>query len=459
MSLLRPSLVRRLALGFAFGAVSVSLMLLALLTLWMVGQPAANAGPSSVIELLTHDLTRAGGRLMVKPGSRIFGIARRSPPLWIVGQDSNGNATLLLGRPPAQTLAAIRSLPIQFKTADLGKVDSPDRTTDFSIREIVGPGGSVTLFVGGVRPGAVTAMDWMLGFFLRDVEFYISLGLICLTSMAGAPFAIPIVLYSVRPVAKAAGRLDPSDLDGRLSEHRVVKEILPLVRAFNAVLDRLSHVFDQRRRFIADVAHELRAPLAVLSAQIETVPDDPRRVDLQRTLYRLNQMVGQMLDVERLTLAGRRREPVDLVALAREATADVAPLALSSGYEIAFSAERETAIVEGDWHAITRAVSNLLGNAIAHGDAAGTIEVRVTDDRAIEVSDEGPGVPPDARTRIFEPFHRERWDRDGCGLGLHLVQEIMASHGGKAAVVGNGPGATFRLSFDRAQDALIDADG
>jgi signal transduction histidine kinase len=161
-------------------------------------------------------------------------------------------------------------------------------------------------------------------------------------------------------------------------------------------------------------------------------------------------MVGQMLDAERLALATRQREPVDLVALVRAAVADVAPLAVANGYEVAVEAQADAVIVEADPHAVLRALMNLLGNAIAHGGNAGTIEVRISKGGRIDVADQGPGVAADARERIFEPFHRERWDRDGCGLGLHLVREIMRGHGGDVRLLDSAAGALFRLDFRTA---------
>jgi signal transduction histidine kinase len=305
--------------------------------------------------------------------------------------------------------------------------------------------GRAVIVAGGVPSSAPTLLMWARTL-IRERLFIVPLIGSLLTFLGGL-FAIPIVLRSLRPTARAAAELDGSDLQRRLPEKGVVKELLPIVRSFNTALDRVSEAFERRRRFIADVAHELRTPLAVLNMHVEALPDASTKPDLQRTVFRLGQMVGQMLDAERLVLAGRKREPVDLVQIARDAIAQVAPLAISNGYTPAFASETESVIIEGDPHAIARAISNLLGNAIAHGGGSGTIDVRVKADGTVDVADEGPGVPAEARERIFEPFHRERWDRDGAGLGLHLVREIMRAHGGDARLVNGESGAVFRLEF------------
>jgi signal transduction histidine kinase len=128
-------------------------------------------------------------------------------------------------------------------------------------------------------------------------------------------------LRSLRPTARAAAEIDGSDLQRRLPEERVVKELLPSVRAFNAALQRVADAFERRRRFVADLAHELRTPIAMLNMHVEEMPPNGKKPDMQRTVFRLSQMVGQMLDADRLALSGRRRDRVDLVQLARDAAA------------------------------------------------------------------------------------------------------------------------------------------
>jgi signal transduction histidine kinase len=311
---------------------------------------------------------------------------------------------------------------------------------------------SLLIAAGGVRSEAIGWSEW-LAYLHHELYTLVPLGS-GLFSLLGALIAIPLVLRSVRPTVRAAAALDPADPAKRLPERKVVKELLPMVRAFNGALERLEAGFERRRRFIADVAHELRTPLAVMTMHIDALEEGTGKADLRRTAFRLGQMIGQMLDAERLTLAARQREPVDLVALSRSAAAEIAPLALASGYEVEFQAEAEQVVVQADPHATLRAVLNLLGNAVAHGGNGGTITIRVTAPGAIEVVDEGPGVAPEARERIFEPFRRERWDRDGCGLGLHLVREIMRAHAGEARLSASQPGANFRLDFFPARSRV-----
>jgi signal transduction histidine kinase len=441
---LRPSLARRLTLGFVIvNGLGLFLLMLALWPFARVNEED-HVGPDVAVAFLAHDIvTEQSGFVRVPADGDIWKLARKSPDLWFVV--SGEVRQWSFGRVPEAARPLLAALPNGIKSAELRNIGAAGLTGEVSVGTIDGPAGRMIITAGGIEPRAVTFPLWLL--YIYREEFFWAPLLTAAVTLLGAVVAIPILLRGVRPTARAVTQLDPSDLTQRLPEKGIVGELLPIVRAFNGALDRLQEGFERRKRFIADVAHELRTPLAVLSMHIEALPDADRKPDLQRTVFRLGQMVGQMLDSERLALAGRQRQPVDLVELSRASVAEVAPLAVANGYELAFEAEQERVTVTGDAHAISRAVANLLGNAVAHGGGSGLIEVRVKRNRSIEVSDQGPGVAIEARSRIFEPFHRERWDKDGCGLGLHLVSEVMVAHGGQASIQGSPSGAVFRLEF------------
>jgi signal transduction histidine kinase len=261
------------------------------------------------------------------------------------------------------------------------------------------------------------------------------------------PIAIPSFTRALRPVTIEAGAIGPGEPGRRLDEGKAPKELLPLVRGFNSALDRLEVELGRRKRFVADVAHELRTPLAVVSLRVDSLPDGESKQDLQRGVRGLTHLVSQMLDLERLSLSGNQRSSVDLVATARDVVADLAPMAIARGYDLSLIAPDASVIVTGDAHAISRAITNLVGNSVLHGGGAGRITVVVGADRRIDVSDDGPGVPAPLQPRLFEPFFRASTDVEGCGLGLHLTREIMHAHGGEVCLVPGKAGATFRLGF------------
>jgi signal transduction histidine kinase len=401
-------------------------------------------GPELTMLLLQDDIYfDKSGNLALRSGAELIDFSRTHRGTWFIAQ-ADGRQ-LSFGPVPAGIHNRIAALPGAAFQARYRNLGAEGPAGDAFTEELEIDGRKVLATTGGVISSSVSfpafvAYMWGSDFFWIPV-------FTAIFNLIGGLLAIPIVLKSVRSTARAAAELDPDDVSKRLPEAGVVKELRPIVQAFNAALQRLAEAFERRRRFIADVAHELRTPLAVLNMHVDAMPEGGKKPDLQRTVFRLAQMVGQMLDAERLTLGERRHGLVNLVEVAKASVAEVAPLAVASGYDMAFSAAAEEVMVRGDAHSISRAVTNLLGNAVAHGGESGTIEVKVANDRTIDVIDQGEGVPPEAWERIFEPFHRERWDKDGCGLGLHLVREIMQAHGGKACVASSGPGSIFRLAF------------
>ncbi|HEX8192992.1 MAG TPA: HAMP domain-containing sensor histidine kinase, partial [Allosphingosinicella sp.] len=209
----------------------------------------------------------------------------------------------------------------------------------------------------------------------------------------------------------------------------------------------------RRKRFITDVAHELRTPLAVVALRVEALEEESAKQDLRRGVGRLTRLVSQMLDLERLFLSDRGRRPVDLVAISRGVLGDLAPMAMKAGYDVSLDAPDSSVFVTGDEHAIVRALTNLIGNAIAHGGGAGRIRVAVRAGPAIDVSDDGPGIARSLLPHLFEPFSRGNAHSEGCGLGLHLTREIMRAHGGDVSLLPGERGAAFRLDFAPSEEA------
>jgi len=137
--------------------------------------------------------------------------------------------------------------------------------------------------------------------------------------------------------------------------------------------------------------------------------------------------------------------PVNVHDLCESVVADLAPIAIDNGYQLALHAQDTDATVMGDDGALQQVLVNLIQNAIEHGGGQGTICVAAYDGGVIEVSDEGPGIPEAERERIFEPFYRLRPSARGAGLGLNLTQEIIRRHNGAISVVPSEKGACIRI--------------
>jgi signal transduction histidine kinase len=162
--------------------------------------------------------------------------------------------------------------------------------------------------------------------------------------------------------------------------------------------------------------------------------DGQERKRLLSDVARLAETAEQLLDFERNDQAIASHETVDLVEIARMVVADLAPQAIAAGYQISFQNEVESLERLGSPSALSRAISNLVRNAIDHGGNRGMITVSVSADVRINVSDEGPGIPVEHQELVFEPFYRVTPKNRGAGLGLSLVKQIVANHRGQVSL-------------------------
>jgi signal transduction histidine kinase len=264
-------------------------------------------------------------------------------------------------------------------------------------------------------------------------------------------------LRPVETIRREVTEITHTSLDHRVSEPRARDEVGRLARTMNEMLDRLQDASERQRRFVSDASHELRSPVSAMRTTGEVALAHPDATDwpvvVRRMLTeddRMEQIVGDLLELARGEDAELPDTPVDLddVALEEVARARRSGVSVQSG---AVSAGR----VRGSREQLTRVVRNLLDNATRHADSKVRIGLGTTDDRVVPapadtatnghhgsvvlvVEDDGRGIPPEERERVFERFTRldegRARDEGGLGLGLAMVRAIAERHGGEAIV-------------------------
>ena len=263
-------------------------------------------------------------------------------------------------------------------------------------------------------------------------------------------------LDPVREASNTASSIGPTRTDVRLPEQSMPTEIVPLVHAVNQALDRLEAGFSAQRNFTADMAHELRTPLAIVRARVDSLEPGTVRDALRGDLVNMTRTVNQVLDIaelETFVVAGGAR--ADLHVVCADAVAFMAPLAVELGKTIALTGASDPVWVHGNPEALFRAVRNLVENAIRHTPAGVSIEVEVSGDGVVRVSDDGPGVPEADRDAIFRRFwRRDRESTEGRGLGLAIVSRVAQAHEGSITIADRpGGGAVFTLRLKLAAES------
>ena len=267
-----------------------------------------------------------------------------------------------------------------------------------------------------------------------------------------AMIAWRVIGSTLRPVEmlrSGAARISGSDQDERLAVPETADEIRALALTLNDMLDRLAGARARQRAFVADAAHELRSPLTSMRTQLEVAQHlgegGELAADLMADVARLSALVEDLLLLARVGSDTNHlpvREPTDIRAIvvgtAERYTQARVPVSVADGSAVYAN------IYPGE---LRRVLANLVDNAVRHARSNVALTVRATGGGAVlTVVDDGPGIPPDERERVFERFTRldDARDRDagGTGLGLPIVRELLRHCDGSISLQDNpsGPG-------------------
>jgi two-component system OmpR family sensor kinase len=287
------------------------------------------------------------------------------------------------------------------------------------------------------------------GVFLDEIVGHVLLPLV--------PFALLLTLINILTVRRqlapltnaaiAARRIQASGALEPVATAGLPSEVADLVDAVNSALARLGRALEAERAFTAEAAHALRTPLAVLTARLDGVGDDPTIIGLRQDVAAMTRLVNQMLSSAQAdSLNVDLTRECDLAEIARDVVAAMAPLAIRAGRTVALEAPAAVSVM-GDPDALAHALRNLIENALHHEPAGGEVVVAAHAPGVLAVSDRGPGFTDEQKRLAPRRFWRASQAAGlGAGLGLHIVQRIAQAHGGSLDILDReGGGATVRI--------------
>lgn len=282
--------------------------------------------------------------------------------------------------------------------------------------------------------------------------------------LLGLPALALLIGWSVarglRPLVALASALSSREPGSRepITLKNAPQELRPVLTALNGQLARQEDALERERRFSADVAHELRTPLASIMLNLESAmaTSDLSEVrdsvaGAQHSVGTLARRIEQLLALAKLEAGAASSQPatVNLAEMAGEVIDELTPVIAGSGVELGFPLPNEPVLVQGYDAALAALLRNLLENALRHVPAGGQVQVAIKQndhEATLEVIDDGPGIPPERRDAVFARFHREASSRgEGYGLGLSIVQRAAGMHNASIELLDSPFGKGLRV--------------
>ncbi|WP_336965804.1 sensor histidine kinase [Sphingobium aquiterrae] len=316
-----------------------------------------------------------------------------------------------------------------------------------SVARRLGIGLSLVGIVGTILLLIVVVLEYRLSFAdlkadlamrraMREMFEHVALPVLVLI-VPTAIASLLVIRRAFAPLTEAAERLDASrgrERGVRIDASLLPTEAAPFANAINNLLGRLDEAADLHKAFAADVAHELRTPLAVLSLELDNL-DHPHAARLKEDVSAMRRLLDQLMLLAQVDSGvAAATPPVSIILgdIGAEVVALLAPGAINEGRTIALDVIDPQVAVSGHREAIAAALRNLVENAIRATPAGGSITVIVGPSPCIRVRDEGPGLTPE-RLRVLIRRHSraDHASAHGAGLGLAIADRIMTAHGGK----------------------------
>jgi signal transduction histidine kinase len=279
-------------------------------------------------------------------------------------------------------------------------------------------------------------------------QFLLSMGIMAIVILAVSVWAVRRVTAPLAAVSAAAERLG-NDLNASPMPDTGTIETRQASRAFNTMQARLRSLIENRTRMLAAISHDLRTPLTLLRLRVENLQNEQERDKMLATIAEMDSMVGVTLQFARDEAATELQRPTDIAALVQSIVDDMADAGMPVKMEPA-----ESIVYDCRSDALKRAIRNLLDNAVKYGKAA-TVAIQTTP-KVIEIliDDEGPGIPREELSRVFDPFYRLEESRNretgGVGLGLAITQSIVQAHQGELVLSNRAtPGLRARIVLPR----------